>query len=147
MDNVIAFTPRPRVPLPPVPPPLAGAGLRAHLEEAAQTALDAADKIIAALDRLDGTGEADASLIAMAAHAGQVVHLRETPAPVETEPAPEPEPTPQEAAQAEPETPETAPEEIAPPEPVYEPIRLPWRGAGNVVSAAGCAVLTLVIGC
>lgn len=150
MPNVIQFTPRPRAPLPPVLPPLAGTGLRPHLEEAAQTALDAADKIIAALDRLGGTGEAGASLTAMAAHAGQVVNLREAPAPVEADPTivptPEPEPIPQEVAQAEPEAPEAAPEEIATPEFVYEPIRLPWRGAGNVVSAAGCAVLSLVVG-
>ena len=35
-------------------------------------------------------------------------------------------------------------EEIAEPEPAPEPIRLPWRGAGNVVAAAGCAILALV---
>lgn len=141
MSNVIAFTPRPRSPEPAPSLPLTGIDLRAHLEEAAQTALDAADKIIAALDRIDGAdGEGDASLTAMAAHAGRVAQLREAPAPVETEPASEPAPAPQEAAPAEPEAPEAAPEEIALP----EPIRLPWRGTGNVVAAAGCAVLALI---
>lgn len=135
MDNVIAFTPRPRAPLPPVLPPLAGIGLRAHLEETAQTALDAADQILAALDRIGDDDEAALS-------------LRGAPASVELAPAPEPmpEPAPQEVPSSEPEMPETAPEEIALPEPVYEPIRLPWRGAGNVVSAAGCAVLALMAG-
>ena len=146
MSNVIAFTPRARASLPPVLPPLAGLALRAHLEEAAQTALDAADKIIAALDRIESEG--DAGLTAMAAHAEQVAHLRKTLAPVEAEPsptpAPEAEPAPQEALAAEPEAPKTAPEPITLPEPAYEPIRLPWRGAGNVVAAAGCAVLALI---
>lgn len=82
----------------------------------------------------------------MAAHAGQVIHLRKTPAPVEAEPAPEPEPAPQEAAPAVLIEPETVPEAIALPGPFYEPIRLLWRGAGNVVSAAGCAVFALVGG-
>jgi hypothetical protein len=143
MSNVIAFTPRPRSPEPAPLLPLAGTNLRAHLEEAAQTALDAADRIIAALDLMD---EADPRLTAMAVHAGQVVQLRE--APVETEPAPAPTPepklTPQEAASAEPEAAETVPEKVAQPEPYAEPIRLPWRGAGNVVAATGCAILALV---
>ena len=136
MDNVIAFMPRPRAPLSPVLPPLVGIALRAHLEEAAQTALDAADQILAALDQIEGAdGEA-------------APRLRETPAPVDLAPPPQPmpEPIPQEGLPAEPEAPDASPEEIAPPEPIYEPIRLPWRGAGNVVSAAGCAVLALVIG-
>jgi hypothetical protein len=37
--------------------PLAGAALRTSLEEAAQVALDAADRIIAVLDRMDGDTE------------------------------------------------------------------------------------------
>jgi hypothetical protein len=147
MDNVIAFTPRPCPPEPALSLPLAGIGLRAHLEEAAQTALDAADKIIAALDRIDGADdEADPPLTAMAAHAGQVVQLREAPAPVETKPASEPEPVPQEETPADPVTSKIAPEAINLPEPVHEPIRLPWRGTGNVVAFAGCAVLSLVAG-
>jgi hypothetical protein len=137
MDNVIAFTPRPRPPVPETPAPLVGLSLRAHLEEAAQTALDAADKIIAALDLMEDT---DPALMAMAAHAGQVVRLREPATPVEGELTPEPEPIPQEVPPAEP---ALAPEEVAP-EPAPEAIILPWRGAGNVVSAAGCAVLALV---
>jgi len=137
MSNVIAFTPRPRHPEPEAPPPFAVVDLRTHLEEAAQTALDAADRIIAALDLMEDAGPA---LMAMAAHAGQVVTLREPATPVEGELTPEPEPIPQEVPPAEP---ALAPEEVAP-EPAPEAIILPWRGAGNVVSAAGCAVLALV---
>jgi hypothetical protein len=116
MSNVLTFTPRPRSAEPEAPPPFAVVDLRAHLEEAAQTALDAADKIIAALDHIDG---------------GEAIRLREPPEPVE--------PIPSTTLPAEP---DPAPEEIAAPAP--EPIILPWRGAGNVVSAAGCAVLALV---
>ncbi|MBE7203714.1 MAG: hypothetical protein INR70_38785 [Parafilimonas terrae] len=137
MSNVIDFTPRPRPPEPEALP-LAGLGLRAHLEEAAQTALDAADRIIAALDLME---DADPALMAMAAHAGQVVRLREPATPIEVEPTPVPPPVPQESPPADP---EPTLEEVAPQEPVPEAIILPWRGAGNVVSAAGCAVLSLV---
>jgi hypothetical protein len=134
MSNVIAFTPRPRPSEPEAPPPFAVVDLRAHLEEAAQTVLDAADKIIAALDMMD---DADPALLAMAAHAGQVVRLREPATPVEVEPAPEPQRTP-------PAEPDHLPQETAEPDHIAEPVVLPWRGAGNVVSAAGCAFLALV---
>jgi hypothetical protein len=139
MDNVIAFQPRSRQPEPEAPAPLAGLSLRVHLEEAAQTALDAADRIIAALDLMEN---ADPALMAMTAHAGQVVQLREPAAPVEVEPAPIPDPTPQEAPPADL---DPVPEKVAL-EPAPEAIILPWRGAGNVVSAAGCAFLSLVAG-
>ncbi|MBE7202793.1 MAG: hypothetical protein INR70_34035, partial [Parafilimonas terrae] len=46
MGDVLTFTPRPKPAAPILPEPLAGAALRASLEEAAQTALDAADRII-----------------------------------------------------------------------------------------------------
>ncbi|MCJ2024967.1 hypothetical protein, partial [Methylobacterium sp. J-067] len=112
--------------------------LRAHLEDAAQTALDAADKIIAALDRIDGAETApEPAFKAMTAHAGQVIHLRE---PVPPAPTPEPKPeAPTEAPPVEPETVITATAEVRQ---LFPP--LPWGGAGNVVAAAGCAVLALV---
>lgn len=138
MDNVIAFRSRQRPPEPAPLAPLAGTGLRAHLEEAAQTALDAADRIIAALDLME---DADPSLMAMTAHAGQVVRLREPVTPVEVESVPEPQPIPQEVSPADP---DPVPEEIVAPELVAEAIILPWRGTGNVVSAAGCAILALM---
>lgn len=125
MSNVITFTPRSR-PAEPTAAPLAGIDLRVHLEEAAQTALDAADRIIAAPDQIDG---------------GKAILLREPPAPVEPVPAPMPSDIPQAEPEAS-EAPELVPEEIAGP----EPILLPWHGTGNVVSAAGCAFLALVAG-
>jgi hypothetical protein len=146
MPNVITFTPRPRsVVLSPVPP-LADIDLRAHLEEAAQTALDAADKIIAALDRIDaaaddGSEAADPSLIAKAAHAEQVFHLRvpqeapQTVPPVEAALEPVPVLEPQG---------EQVPAQIEAQEIRLPPARLPWNGYGNVVSATGCAILALV---
>lgn len=137
MSNVITFTPRPR-PSEPEAPLLASLDLRAHLEEAAQTALDAAERIIAALDLME---DADPALMAMAAHAGQVVRLREPVAPVEIEPVPKTRPVPQEAPPADP---GPMPQETAKPDHIAEPVILPWRGAGNVVSAAGCAFLALV---
>jgi hypothetical protein len=131
MSNVIAFTPRPRPPEPEAPL-LARPGLRAHLEEAAQTALDAADKIIAALDRLDeapvGIEEAKPAVGPESQEEFRDTYAR--PRETATSPAetdPKPEPVPQEAAMPEPKA-----------------IILPWRGAGNVVSAAGCAVLALI---
>ena len=139
MDNVIAFTPRQHPPEPEALAPLAGLALRAHLEGAAQTALDAADRIIAALDRIEGADDTETApdpRPAMAARAGRVIRLREPAAPIIATPEPE---TPPEAPQAEPE-----PEPVAVPEirTVFPP--LPWGGAGNVVAAAGCAVLALV---
>ncbi len=58
MGDMLTFTPRPK----PVTgnvasEPLTGAALRASLEEAAQTALDAADRIIAVLDHMDGDAD------------------------------------------------------------------------------------------
>ncbi|URD40287.1 hypothetical protein M6G65_33365 (plasmid) [Methylobacterium tardum] len=54
MGDVLTFTPRPKPIAPEALEPLAGSALRASLEEAAQIALDAADRIIAVLDRMDG---------------------------------------------------------------------------------------------
>ncbi|MCJ2062310.1 hypothetical protein MKK63_06290, partial [Methylobacterium sp. J-088] len=58
MGDVLTFTPRPE----PITgniasEPLTGPARRASLEEAAQIALDAADRIIAVLDHLDGDAD------------------------------------------------------------------------------------------
>ncbi len=57
MGDVLTFTPRPKPVAPPIPAPLTGPDLRASLEEAAQVALDAADRIIAVLDSMDGDAD------------------------------------------------------------------------------------------
>ena len=54
MGDVLTFTPRPKPAASEIPEPLSDAELRAGLEEAAQTALDAADRIIAVLNRIAG---------------------------------------------------------------------------------------------
>ena len=146
MTNVIAFTPRPRPPEP-APAPLPAIDLRTHLEDAAQTALDAAEKVMAALDHLEvGEGTAPplaATIVGHAEVAGEgVLRFRYATVPAcEEEAAPEPVVTA--APEPEPDAPTAALKE-AEPELAPEPIRLPWRGAGNVVSAAGCAILALV---
>ena len=82
MGDVLTFTLRPK-PTTPDLGPLAGAALRASLEEAAQTALNAADRIIAVLDRMDGDadhedgGDAEPLLAAPENATGsQVVYMR-----------------------------------------------------------------------
>ena len=131
MGDVLTFTLRPK---PEVPDrdPLAGAALRASLEEAAQTALDAADRIIAVLDRMDGDadledgGDAEPSLAAPENTTGsQVTWLRGNDQDREAE----------------------APEILLPvvlvePQPVAE--ILPWRGRGKVIAAAGAMLLDLL---
>ena len=57
MGDVLTFTPRPKPVAPAIPAPLTGPTLRASLEEAAQVALDAADRIIAVLDGMDGDAD------------------------------------------------------------------------------------------
>ena len=140
MGNVLTFTPRPKPAAPEILEPLAGLALRASLEEAAQTALDAADRIIAVLDRMDGDadqedgGDAEPSLAAPKNATGsQIVYVRGNDRDREEE-APEtvlPEVT------AEP-MPESQPESL----PMAE--ILPWRGRGNVISAAGTMLLDLL---
>jgi hypothetical protein len=83
MGDVLTFTPRPKPVAPESPESLAGGGLRASLEEAAQIALDAADRIIAVLDRMDGDtdledgADAEPSLAVPENHTGnQVVWMR-----------------------------------------------------------------------
>jgi hypothetical protein len=145
MSNVVAFTPRPRRPEPAAPAPLAGLALRAHLEEAAQTALDAADKIIAALDGIEDAAASRATETAptpRSAMPAQIVRLGdlgsfETSIARPREEAPAVIEAPQDEAQAEP-----APGATAQVCNLFPP--LPWGGAGNVVAAAGCAVLALV---
>ncbi|WP_342167235.1 hypothetical protein [Methylobacterium sp. SD21] len=149
--------------------PLAGPALRACLEDAAQTALDAADKIIAALDRLDGSEAtqeiettsaprlADSSTpLAQIVRLGDLGDFRTAiPRPraareeAPTMPLPEPEITP--APESEADHAEGFATSIAHPreEAAQPEIRVPfppllWGGAGNVVAAAGCAVLALV---
>nr|WP_301288988.1 MULTISPECIES: hypothetical protein [Methylorubrum] len=59
-----------------------GSALRAEIEQAAQAALDQADRLIALLDSLDGNtddqdgGDAEPSLAAPEGHDSQVVWLR-----------------------------------------------------------------------
>ena len=131
MGDVLTFTPRPKTAAPEALKPLAGADLRASLEEAAQTALDAADRIIAVLDQMDGDadheeiGDAEPSLAAPENQGSQVTWLRGNDQDREDE------------------APETMlPEVPAEAQPMAE--ILPWRGRGNVIAAAGVALLGLV---
>jgi hypothetical protein len=101
------------------------------LEEAAQTALDAADRIIAVLDRLDGdadhedNGDAEPSLAAPENNEGsQVVYMRGSDRDGEAV------------------APETVLSEVSA-EPVVETEILPWRGRGNVIAATGVLLLDL----
>ena len=82
MSNVHTFTPRrPTVAPKPLPVP-SPAEMRRQIEEAAQAALDTADRLIALLDRMDGDedredgADAEPSLGAPEGHASQVVWLR-----------------------------------------------------------------------
>jgi hypothetical protein len=83
MSNVHTFTPRRPVAALPAPLTLSSAEVRRQIEEAAQAALDTADRLLAILDRLDGDtdredgGDAEPSLGAPENHhASQVVWLR-----------------------------------------------------------------------
>ena len=129
MGDVLTFTPRPKPAALEAPEPLVGGTLRASLEEAAQVALDAADRIIAVLDRMDGDtdledgADAEPSLAAPENHTGsQVVWMRGNDADREVE------------------VPETVLPEVAL---VIEVEPLRWGGRGNVVSAAGSYLLDL----
>ncbi|MGH1592320.1 hypothetical protein ACRBEV_32880 (plasmid) [Methylobacterium phyllosphaerae] len=132
MGDVLTFTPRPKPVAPEMMEPMAGAALRASLEEAAQSALDAADRIIAVLDRMDGDtdhedgADAEPSLAAPENHEGsQVVYMRGSDQDREAE------------------APETVLPEVqanGPPEAII----LPWRGRGNVIAAAGSFLVNLL---
>lgn len=141
MGDVLTFTPRPKLTAPEVPEPLAGAALRASLEEAAQTALDAADRIIAVLDRMDGDADSedggdDEPTLAAPENTGgsQIVYMRggdqdreaEAPEIVLPEVAAEIAPAP---------LPEATVIQV-------EPLR--WGGRGNVISAAGSLLLDML---
>jgi nucleoside 2-deoxyribosyltransferase len=54
MSNVHTFVPRWPAPTPPVQLPPSPAEVRRQIEEAAQAALDTADRLIAILDSMDG---------------------------------------------------------------------------------------------
>ncbi|MCJ2016879.1 hypothetical protein MKK84_05460 [Methylobacterium sp. E-065] len=132
MGDVLTFTLRPKPVAPAILAPLDGPALRASLEEAAQTALDAADRIIAVLDRMDGDadhedgGDAEPSLAAPENTAGsQVTWLRGNDQDREID----------------------APEQEMPDAatiPTIEVEILPWRGRGNVIAAAGVALVDLL---
>ncbi|MCJ2063272.1 hypothetical protein MKK63_11175 [Methylobacterium sp. J-088] len=134
MGDVLTFTPRPKPAAPAIPEPLAGAALRASLEEAAQVALDAADRIIAVLDRMDGGtdleegADAEPSLAAPENHTGsQVTWLRGNDRD-------------REAGTLEAALPEVAAEIST----VIEVPPLCWGGRGNVVAAAGSLLVALL---
>lgn len=82
MAEILSF--RPRKPAAPVSSTavLEGAALRAEIEQAAQAALDQADRLIALLDSLDGNtddedgGDAEPSLGAPEGHESPIVWLR-----------------------------------------------------------------------
>ena len=130
MGDVLTFTPRPKPVAPEAPEPLAGATLRASLEEAAQVALDAADRIIAVLDGMDGDtdledgADTEPSLAAPENHTGsQVVWMRGNDADREIE------------------APETVLPEVAT---VIEVEPMRWGGRGNVITAAGSLLVDLL---
>jgi len=114
LGDVLTFTPRPK-PAAPI------------RSEPAQTALDAADRIIAVLDRMDGDahredgGDAEPSLAAPENQGSQVTWLRGTDQDREAE----------------------VPEPVLP-EVAVEPIGLPWRDRGNVIAAAGSLLIELL---
>ena len=140
MDNVLTFTPRSRLPEPAIPEPQLKSTLRARIEAAAEVAVDTAERTIAILDGWDGDAdlepEADAepSLAAPENHHGtQVGWCRGNDGEREAE----------------------VPEIVLPEVFIVSPVPklrlvssepLPWGGDGNVVSAAGVALLALVVG-
>lgn len=131
MGDVLTFTPRPKPAAPEAPEPLAGADLRASLEAAAQVALDAADRIIAVLKvritvhAIENGADAEPSLAAPENYTGsQVTWLRGSDQDREEE------------------APETVPPQVVVEMPVKASV-LPWRGRGNIIAAAGVALLDL----
>ena len=136
MDNVLTFRPRATV-APHVPPAPSPAETRRVIEEAAQAALDTADSLLAILDRMDGDtdledgGDTEPALAAPENHHGsQVVWMRGNDGDREAE----------------------AREILVPVivtvrhEAEVDPWPLPWGGSGNVVAAAGVALLDMVAG-
>jgi hypothetical protein len=76
--EILTFAPRPR------PEPAPKPDMRRQIEDAAQAALDTADRLIAILDQMDGNsddedgGDAEPSLGAPEGHASQITWLRGT---------------------------------------------------------------------
>ncbi|TXM93540.1 hypothetical protein FV222_22230 [Methylobacterium sp. WL103] len=135
MSNVLTFAPRPKVVAPVEPAPMGEAEIRTRLGEALQTALDAADHIIAVLDRMDGDadaedgGDAEPALAAPENHhVSQVVWMRGNDGDREAE------------------APEVVLPVVAAECSVIPFAPLPWGGRGNVVAAAGVALLNMVGG-
>ena len=128
MGTVLTFTPRSRPAPPPALEPVSDLTLRAQIEEAAEVAVDTAQRLIALLDRIDGDADfedgadAEPSLAAPENHhASQVTWLRGGGQDREAEAA-----------------------EAVLPEVAIE--ALPWGGSGNVVAAAGVMLLKMVAG-
>ncbi|MCJ2074095.1 hypothetical protein MKK68_00260 [Methylobacterium sp. E-016] len=96
------------------------------IEEAAQSALDTADSLLAILDRMDGDTDSEDAEPSLAApenhHGSQVVSMRGNDADRKVE----------------------APEIVLPGAAVIPFPPLPWGGRGNVVAAAGVALLDMV---
>ncbi|TXN73401.1 hypothetical protein [Methylobacterium sp. WL6] len=130
MSNVLTF--RPRAPQAQPASAALPAAIRAQIEEAAQTALDTADTLLGILDRLDGDTDAEDTEPALAApenhHGSQIVWLHGN------------------GGDREAEAPETVPPVVVAEHVVIPFAPLPWRGSGNVVAAAGVALLEMVVG-
>ena len=132
MGDVLTFTPRLKPVAPEILAPLTGTALRASLEEAAQTALDAADRIIAVLDSMDGDadhedGADDQPSLAAPENTAcsQVVYMRGGDRDHEVD------------------APETVLPEVAT-TPATKAEILPWRGRGNLIAAAGSFLVDLL---
>ena len=83
MSNVLTFTPRPSTAALPAPMTPSDAEVRRQIEEAAQAALDTADRLIALLDQIEGDADREDSADTEPSlgapenhHASQVVWLR-----------------------------------------------------------------------
>ena len=135
MGDLLTFAPRPKVAAPVEPAPIGEAEIRTRLGEALQTALDAADHIIAVLDRMDGDadaedgGDAEPALAAPENHHGnQVVWMRNNDSGREAE------------------APKAVLPVVAADCTVIPFTPLLWGGRGNILAAAGVALLEVMAG-
>ena len=142
MGDLLTFTPRPRPAPPETAPSQPEASLRARIEAAAEVAVDTAERLIAILDTWDGDADlepdvdAEPSLAAPEnAHGSQVAWMRGGDEDREAE---VPEIVLPEVVRS------PAPRVRSVPAPASTP--LPWGGNGNVLSAAGVALLGLMVG-
>ncbi|MCJ2036416.1 hypothetical protein [Methylobacterium sp. J-068] len=93
MSNVYTFAPRRSVAAPVALPAPSPAEVRRQIEEAAQAALDIADRLIALLDKIEADpdqedgGDAEPSLGAPEGHASQIVWLRGSSSDIEQDTA------------------------------------------------------------